>query len=76
MKVINNLLVIKGNIPWIYCVIEMKVLILGGTHFLGRHFVEQALSLGFEVTIFNRGKSNKNLFPEIEKLVGDRNGIA
>lgn len=52
--------------------IRLKVLILGGTHFLGRHFVEQALSLGFEVTIFNRGKSNKKLFPEVEKLVGDR----
>ncbi|MCG3220400.1 MAG: NAD-dependent epimerase/dehydratase family protein [Candidatus Heimdallarchaeota archaeon] len=50
----------------------MKVLILGGTHFLGRHFVEQALNLGYEVSIFNRGKSNKNLFPEVEKLVGDR----
>jgi 2'-hydroxyisoflavone reductase len=50
----------------------MKVLILGGTQFLGRHLVETALALGYEVTIFNRGKSNPNLFPEVEKLVGDR----
>ena len=50
----------------------MKVLILGGTQFLGRHLVETALDLGYEVTIFNRGKSNTDIYPEVEKLVGDR----
>jgi 2'-hydroxyisoflavone reductase len=50
----------------------MNVLILGGTHFLGRHLVEQAVNLGYETTIFNRGKSNKDLYPDVENLVGDR----
>lgn len=50
----------------------MRILILGGTRFLGRHFVEEALLAGHEVTLFNRGKSGANLYPEVELLVGDR----
>lgn len=52
----------------------MKLLILGGTVFLGRHFVESALRRGYEVTLFNRGQHNADLFPEVEKLRGDRDG--
>lgn len=52
----------------------MKLLILGGTVFLGRHIVEAALARGHEVTIFNRGQHNADLFPQIEKLRGNRNG--
>jgi 2'-hydroxyisoflavone reductase len=52
----------------------MKLLILGGTVFLGRHIVEAALAQGYEVTLFNRGQHNPDLFPDIEKLKGDRNG--
>src|ERR1051325_6256679 len=51
----------------------MKILILGGTVFLGRHLVEAALARGHEVTLFNRG-NNPHLFPEVEKLRGDRDG--
>lgn len=50
----------------------MKLLVIGGTVFLGRHFVEQALVAGHEVTLFNRGKRNPDLFPTVEKLRGDR----
>lgn len=50
----------------------MKVLIIGGTQFLGRHFVETALAQGHKVTLFNRGKTNPDLYPEVEKLTGDR----
>ena len=50
----------------------MKLLILGGTRFLGRHFVEIALKKGYEVTLFNRGKANPSLFPQAKKLIGDR----
>ncbi len=50
----------------------MKVLIIGGTQFLGRHFVETALGQGHRVTLFNRGKTNPDLYPEVEKLLGDR----
>ena len=52
----------------------MKLLILGGTVFLGRHIVESALERGHEVTLFNRGQHNPDLFPHVEKLHGDRNG--
>lgn len=50
----------------------MRLLIIGGTIFLGRHLVEQALARGHTVTLFNRGRSNPGLFPEVEHLVGDR----
>lgn len=52
----------------------MKLLIMGGTLFLGRAVVDQALELGIDVTIFNRGKTNPSLYPDVEHLVGDRDG--
>jgi len=52
----------------------MKILILGGTAFLGRALVEAALKRGHQVTLFNRGRTNPDLFPQVEKLVGDRDG--
>lgn len=50
----------------------LTILVLGGTGFLGPHFVEAALAKGHRVTLFNRGKTNPHLFPDLEKLVGDR----
>ena len=50
----------------------LSLLILGGTGFLGPHFVRDALARGHQVTLFNRGKTNPHLFPELEKLRGDR----
>jgi 2'-hydroxyisoflavone reductase len=50
----------------------MKLLVLGGTKFLGRATVEAALTRGHEVTLFNRGQTNPDLFPDAEKLRGDR----
>ncbi len=52
----------------------MRLLVLGGTKFLGRAVVEEALSRGDEVTLFNRGTTNAELFPGVEKLRGDRDG--
>ena len=52
----------------------MKLLILGGTKFLGRHAVDAALAAGHDVTIFTRGQSNPELFPDVEHLQGDRDG--
>jgi 2'-hydroxyisoflavone reductase len=52
----------------------MRILVLGGTVFLGRHIVESALARGHEVTLFNRGQHNPDLFPEVEKLRGNRDG--
>lgn len=51
-----------------------KILILGGTGFLGPDIVEAAIARGHTMTLFNRGKTNPHLFPELEKLQGDRNG--
>lgn len=50
----------------------MDILILGGTQFLGRHIAQTALARGHTLTLFNRGRTNPDLFPEIEKLRGDR----
>ncbi|HQO09471.1 MAG TPA: NAD-dependent epimerase/dehydratase family protein [Clostridiales bacterium] len=50
----------------------MKILVLGGTLFLGKHIVERALKNGHEITLFNRGKHSSELFPETEKIKGDR----
>ncbi len=50
----------------------MKLLVLGGTVFLGRAIVEAALAAGHTVTLFNRGQHNPELFPDLEKLRGDR----
>lgn len=50
----------------------MKVIVLGGTGFFGPHLVEALVANGHEVTLFNRGKTNPHLFPELEKLQGDR----
>ena len=52
----------------------MKILILGGTIFVGRHLVEIALARGHQVTLFNRGQSNPDLFPQVETIIGDRDG--
>jgi 2'-hydroxyisoflavone reductase len=51
----------------------MNLLVLGGTIFLGRHIVEAAVTRGHAVTLFNRGRHNPQLFPDVEKLQGDRN---
>jgi 2'-hydroxyisoflavone reductase len=50
----------------------MKLLILGGTAFLGRHLVEPALGRGREVTLFNRGRTNARLFPGAGRLTGSQ----
>ena len=52
----------------------MKLLLLGGPKFLGRAVADDALERGHELTFFNRGRTNPGLFPEVEKLVGDRDG--
>lgn len=52
----------------------MRILILGGTIFLGRALVDAARARGHQLTLFNRGKSNPALFPEVETLRGDRTG--
>jgi len=50
----------------------MRLLVLGGTKFLGRATVDSALARGHEVTLFNRGQTNADLYTEVEKIHGDR----
>ena len=52
----------------------LRILILGGTNFIGPHQVRAAVERGHEVTLFNRGRTNPDLFPELETLIGDRDG--
>lgn len=51
---------------------KLSILILGGTGFIGPHIVERALARGHAVTLFNRGRTNADLFADQEKLLGDR----
>lgn len=54
----------------------LNILILGGTRFLGIHLTEAALARGHGVTFFNRGRTRTELFPNIPRLMGDRDGIS
>lgn len=51
----------------------LRILILGGTGFIGPNQVQYALDRGHAVTLFNRGVTNASLFPNVPRLVGDRN---
>ncbi|MGY1752963.1 NAD-dependent epimerase/dehydratase family protein [Blastococcus sp. SYSU D01042] len=50
----------------------MRILVLGGTSFVGRALVEEALARGDELTLFSRGRTGTDLFPDVARLVGDR----
>jgi 2'-hydroxyisoflavone reductase len=50
-----------------------RILVLGGTGYIGPHLVTYALARGHQVTLFNRGRSRPGLFPDAEQLLGDRN---
>ncbi len=67
--------VIRGlGVADVHRVSVMRMLVLGGTQFLGRHVVDAALDHGHEVTLFNRGQTRPELFADVEKLRGDRDG--
>jgi 2'-hydroxyisoflavone reductase len=53
---------------------SLRILVLGGTGFIGPHMVNHALARGHRLTLFNRGKRGRDLFPNIETLIGDRDG--
>ena len=50
----------------------MRILVIGGTQFVGRHFVQAALDGGHELTLFHRGQTNPGLFEEVDEIFGDR----
>jgi uncharacterized protein YbjT (DUF2867 family) len=47
----------------------VRILVLGGTSFVGRAIVEDALRTGAEVTLFGRGKTGTDLFPDLTRLI-------
>lgn len=52
----------------------LRILMLGGTRFIGLHMTALALERGHTLTFFNRGRTNTDRFPDIERIQGDRNG--
>jgi 2'-hydroxyisoflavone reductase len=52
---------------------RLRILILGGTGFIGPYQVQYAIDRGHDVTLFNRGRTNPALFPGVRRLQGDRN---
>lgn len=54
-----------------------KILVIGGTSFIGRHLVTKLLGeKDCEITLFNRGVTNQELFPQLKRIIGDRNVAA
>jgi 2'-hydroxyisoflavone reductase len=62
------------DLPWVTEKAEkpLKILIMGGTAFIGPAFANMALARGHELTFFNRGRTNPHLFPDVERITGDR----
>src|SRR5262245_66592180 len=52
----------------------MRILIIGGTRFVGRHIAQAASDAGHDLTLFHRGRSGTGLFPAATHVIGDRNG--
>jgi 2'-hydroxyisoflavone reductase len=52
----------------------MRILIIGGTRFVGRYIAQAAADAGHDLTLFHRGKSGAGLFPDATHVIGDRNG--
>jgi 2'-hydroxyisoflavone reductase len=52
----------------------MDILLLGGPRFLGRAIIDAVAAAGHRLTLFNRGRTNADLYPQVEWLQGDRDG--
>ena len=66
------------SLPFFSCSVSdpssvLKILVLGGTNFLGPAIVKQLIAQGHSATLFNRGITNSHLFPELARIRGDRN---
>jgi 2'-hydroxyisoflavone reductase len=51
----------------------LRILILGGTGYIGPHMVREALRRGHELSLFNRGRTDEDMFPDLQTFIGDRN---
>ncbi|MBW4558847.1 MAG: NAD-dependent epimerase/dehydratase family protein [Trichormus sp. ATA11-4-KO1] len=54
----------------------MKILVIGGTNFIGPHVVRHLSNMGHQVTIFHRGKTTAKLPPDVQQIIGDRTHLA
>ncbi len=52
----------------------MNILVIGGTHFVGRVMVEAALGRGHRITLFHRGETGAGLFDGVDRVIGNRDG--
>ncbi len=52
----------------------LRILVLGGTGYIGPHMVREALRRGHDVSLFNRGRTDDDLFPDLQTFIGDRDG--
>ncbi len=68
----GGMLSFPGEVEATHSEAKLKVLMLGGTYFVGPHLVNQCLRRGHQVTLFNRGKTNPGLFPALEWVEGNR----
>ncbi len=73
----TGLVTLAGSVPGLWALTPaprpLKILILGGTGFIGPHIVNAAIARNHSVTLFNRGKSDPDLFAGVETIIGDRN---
>ena len=53
----------------------MKVVVIGGTNFLGPPLVRRLVALGHEVAVFHRGRTGADLPPAVEHILGDRHDL-
>ncbi len=52
----------------------MRILVIGGSSFVGRYFAQSAVDRGHDLTLFNRGRTDPGAFPDVEHIIGDREG--
>jgi 2'-hydroxyisoflavone reductase len=71
---VNIVMSVRTTKPYGATVQGVKILVIGGTSFVGRHFVARALEHDHEVTLFNRGQTAPDAFPDAAVITGDRNG--
>jgi nucleoside-diphosphate-sugar epimerase len=55
--------------------VKLKVLIIGGTNFVGPHVVRRLAEVGHEVVVFHRGREETDLPPGVKRIVGDRSNL-
>lgn len=72
LATLGSALALQGQTPPGRAPTPLRILVLGGTGFLGPKVVERALARGHTLTLFNRGRTNPGLFPDLEQLRGDR----